>query len=211
MKRNTLFTMLFMAVVAGSALLTSSCSESEDPSEFDNWQARNDHFIDSIAHVADLNADGSWERIKAFNIGEETSLYLGQNKYFIYVKRLETGSGTYSPLYTDSVRVHYSGRLIPSKSYSAGYQFDKSYDGSAWVESTDVPSLMGVNGVVTGFATALMYMKEGDRWLVYVPYYLGYGTKDYTKAQIPGYSTLVFDVKLARIYRYKIDTDTSWH
>lgn len=53
-------------------------------------------------------------------------------------------------------------------------------------------------------------MVEGDAWKIVVPYYLGYGENDYSSASIPGFSTLIFDIKLARIYRYKVDTDTSW-
>ncbi len=40
-------------------------------------------------------------------------------------------------------------------------------------------------------------------------YYLAY--KDNEDSKIPKYSTLIFDIQLARIYRYGIDTDTSWH
>jgi len=53
-------------------------------------------------------------------------------------------------------------------------------------------------------------MVEGDRWKIVVPYYLGYGESS-SLTTIPNYSTLIFDVKLARIYKYKIDTDTTWH
>lgn len=198
-------------VLLAMVCLTCSCSEQDEVSEFANWKVRNEHFVDSIASVASTNADGTWEVIKSYTIGDSTEMYLGHNEYFIYVKKLETGTGTTSPLYSDSIRVHYSGRLMPTSGYPLGYNFGKSYSGNTLNEETDVPTLFGVSQSIVGFTTALMHMHEGDRWLVYIPYYLAYGTSDYTSAYIPAYSTLVYDMKLARIYRFGIDTDTSWH
>ncbi|MBQ8736439.1 MAG: FKBP-type peptidyl-prolyl cis-trans isomerase [Bacteroidaceae bacterium] len=201
----------FMPLVALFLILgATSCSEQDEVSEFNNWQERNKHFIDSIAHVAEENADGSWAIFKAFTIGDSLGIDDNPN-YYVYAQKLEKGTGTYSPLYTDSVRVHYSGRLIPTETYPHGFNFGKSYSSSTLNESTDVPTIMAVSQNIVGFSTALMRMVEGDRWKIYIPYYLGYGKNDYSSANIPGYSTLVFDVKLARIYRFKVDTDTSWH
>jgi FKBP-type peptidyl-prolyl cis-trans isomerase FklB len=53
---------------------------------------------------------------------------------------------------------------------------------------------MGVDAVLEGFATALQHMHRGDHWRVTIPYQLGYGTSDYNS--IPGYSTLIFDIRL---------------
>jgi FKBP-type peptidyl-prolyl cis-trans isomerase FklB len=115
------------------------------------------------------------------------------------------------PEYNDSIRMHYQGRLIPSMSYPQGRVFGKSYTNNTLNEAYDVPALMAVNSNVVGFATAAMNMVEGDAWKIVVPYTLGYGVTNYTSANIPGYSTLIFDIKLARIYKYKIDKDTTWH
>ena len=203
---NKLFTAIITCVLA---LLITSCSEKGEADEFDNWQARNENYLDSIAKTAKLNADGKWMKLKAYTIGDSTSLYEGNNNYFVYVHKQKEGSGTYSPLFNDSVRVHYSGRLIPSESYPQGYNFDKSYSSSQLNELTDVPRLNKTGGYIVGFTTALLNMKEGDRWTVYIPAYLAY--KDEDQSSIPGYSTLIFDIQLAQIYRYGIDTDTSWH
>ncbi len=200
-----------LCALVAVACLACSCSEQDEVSEYADWKVRNERFVDSIASVASTNADGTWEIIKSYTVGDSAEIYLGHNEYFIYVKKLETGTGTTSPLYSDSIRVHYSGRLMPTGDHPQGYNFAKSYSGNTLNEETDVPTLFGVSQSIVGFGTALMHMHEGDRWLVYVPYYLGYGTSDYTSAYIPAYSTLIYDMKLARIYRYGIDTDTSWH
>lgn len=189
--------------------LLSSCQEKEEEGEYDNWQTRNEAYVDSIARVARANADGRWTVLKVFTRGDSLD-DSGENRYYVYVHKLADGTGTQSPLYNDSVRVHYSGRLVPSTSYPQGYNFGKSYNGLELNEATDVPTLLAVNQNVTGFATALMNMVVGDDWLVVVPWQLGYGSSANTTGSIPAYSTLIFEMRLARIYRYGIDTDTSW-
>jgi FKBP-type peptidyl-prolyl cis-trans isomerase FklB len=125
---------------------------------------------------------------------------------YIIVHVLERGNSTSgSPLYTDSVMVNYRGRLIPSATYTAGYLFDRSYSG-AYNPQTMNPAKFAVSGLVDGFTTALLHMSVGDRWEVYIPYKLGYGTEKAPKSEIPGYSTLIFDIGLAGYYRPKAPT-----
>jgi FKBP-type peptidyl-prolyl cis-trans isomerase FklB len=78
--------------------------------------------------------------------------------------------------------------------------FDQSYQGEL---NSDVatPSTFAVSGVITGWTTALQEMKEGDRWELYVPSDLGYG--DYGKNEIPGFSTLIFDLDLVEVKKLK--------
>ena len=189
-------------------LFLSSCSEKDEVSEYENWQARNQHYVDSIASLANAGTDG-WTKMLVYYLVDSKENPDKDNNHYVYIKKLENGTGTQSPEFKDSVRVHYIGRLIPSSSHPQGYVFGKSYSTYTFNEDTDVPALMNTGGSV--IATPLMHMVEGDRWKVVVPYFIGYGTDDYSLAGIPGYSSLTFDVKLARIYKYRIDTDTTWH
>ena len=54
-----------------------------------------------------------------------------------------------------------------------------------------------MNGVVDGFSTALQHMKVGDKWEVWMPWRLAYGVTG--KGNIPGYTTLVFEIELVEI------------
>ena len=45
-----------------------------------------------------------------------------------------------------------------------------------------------------GKTVFLQHMRRGDRWLVYIPYQLGYDSA--TNGAIPAYSTLIFDLAL---------------
>ena len=203
MKPLTLLTFI------GLVLCLFSCKEQEEAGEYDNWQQRNDHYIDSIAQVCRLNADGQWVAFRAYDLGT-TSKEDADTRHYVYVHKEVAGTGTYMPKNNDSIRVHYNGRLIPTETHPQGYNFGRSYYGYTLDETIDVPALMGVNGLVSGFKTAIMNMVVGDRWVIYVPYFLGYNATEQTTSSIPGYSTLIFDVNLARVYQYKIDTDTRW-
>ena len=53
---------------------------------------------------------------------------------------------------------------------------------------------MAISGVVDGFSTALLNMRRGDYYRVYIPYQLGYGTS--ASSSIPGGSTLIFEIRM---------------
>ena len=177
--------MVCIALITCYLSLVTSCSdETEVVGEWDNWETRNNETTDAWA------ANSSFRKIKTYTKDQTT---LGKNSDYIYVQVLETGSGASTPLYTDTVRLAYRGRLIPTKSYADGYVFDQTYLGDfSWMTAAMVNFTTGT--MVDGFATALMNMHAGDYWRVYIPYQLGYGTTS-TDA-IPGYSNLVFDIAL---------------
>jgi len=84
-------------------------------------------------------------------------------------------------LSTDTVTVEYRGKLID------GSEFDSSY-------SRGVPATFPVNGVIKGWQEALVLMKPGAKWRLFIPPELAYGT--IPKPKIPGNSLLIFDVSL---------------
>jgi FKBP-type peptidyl-prolyl cis-trans isomerase FklB len=85
---------------------------------------------------------------------------------------------------TDKVTVEYRGRLID------GTEFDSSY-------STGMPAIFPVNRVIKGWQEALVLMKPGAKWQLFVPPALAYG--DNPRPKIPGGSLLIFDVNLLRV------------
>lgn len=176
--------------------MLSSCSEtSEDENEYADWQNRNDTYFSSVYAKAQANADGRWLILKNFSLNDSIASNLTNS---IVVEKIAEGQGSGCPMYTDSVLINYRGRLIPSKSYSDGYVFDESYNGDN-DSTTAKPAKMYVGALVDGMTTALQYMHIGDKWRIYIPYQLGYGTT--AANSIPGYSTLVFDVRLVAYYR----------
>ena len=57
MKNIRILPLLTMSVLFG----LTSCEESSEAGEFDNWQQRNTQFIDSIAAVARANTYDDWK------------------------------------------------------------------------------------------------------------------------------------------------------
>lgn len=189
----SLFTMIAMGV--------TSCGESDtDADLYANWKDRNQHFIDSIASVAKSNLGdepGKWKVIHSYKFEESLTSTPNVNDY-VYCRILEKGTGA-TPMFTDSVAVAYRGQLIPLADGSI-VTFDESYSGELNKETAS-PSKFLVSRVVTGWTTSLMHMHVGDRWMVYIPYDLGYGT---TKSStINGYSTLIFDIYLQNVIPLK--------
>jgi FKBP-type peptidyl-prolyl cis-trans isomerase FklB len=183
--------------------MVSSCSEEEtEEAEFANWQQKNEAYFNQVV------SDSKYQKILTYTKDATNSSVT--NADYIYVDVLEEGSGTQTPLYTDSIFYTYRGRLIPSKSYANGFVFDQSFLGDFdWSKSAMLKACVSWNPVKTstgtvntlfteGFCTALQHMKKGSRWLVYIPYQLGYGETG--SSSIPGYSTLVFEIAIADIW-----------
>lgn len=100
-------------------------------------------------------------------------------------KVLNRGKGE-SPALTDTVEVHYTGRLI------SGEVFDSS------VERGE-PVTFPVNGVIKGWVEALQLMKPGDKWQLYIPSDLAYGPAGTPNGRIGPNETLLFDVELLSV------------
>lgn len=186
-----------------SPLVLASCSEDDNTvEEFPDWRNTNEAYFSDILSTAKANTDGSWKVFLSYAL--EDTIPTTDNDY-IAVKVLREGPSAaddvnyeHCPMFTDSVKVNYRGRLVPSTSYAEGYVFDQSYV-SDEPDNTSLPVKFRVGDLVTGFTTALQYMHIGDYWRVYIPYWLGYGSTGSTS--IPAYSTLIFDIELKAYYR----------
>src|SRR5712675_1423938 len=99
-------------------------------------------------------------------------------------KVLSQGTGK-SPSSANNVTVHYTGKLID------GSVFDSSVQRGQ-------PANFGVSQVIAGWTEALQLMKEGDKWMLYIPYQLAYGERG-QGGQIPPYATLIFEVELIKV------------
>lgn len=195
-----------------SAGLFTSCTENDDTvEEYANWQSKNETYWDNLYTTTQQKIKGgdiSWKIILNYTFQNQKQTtgsaltYRPENYIIAHVE--QAGTGTTSPLYSDSVSMHYMGRLIPSTTYTSGLIFDKSWSSNQFNAATSRPvhSYIGLTydaegkptSLVDGFTTALMSMHRGDHWTVYIPYQLGYGEKN--SGVVPAYSTLIFDLRL---------------
>lgn len=176
-------------IILPLSLSVCACSEENtEEDEYANWQERNEGTTDRWAILAN---NGTYQKILTYT--KDASTPGLTNGDYIYYEVLERGEGTESPIFTDSVRVAYRGRFIPTTNYSEGYVFDQTYLGDFDWKTANMTDFVA-SGVVEGFSTAVMNMHAGDRWRVYIPYQLGYGST--TQNGVQGYSNLTFDIAL---------------
>lgn len=92
-----------------------------------------------------------------------------------------------APLATDTVSVHYEGRLLD------GTVFDSSYARGA-------PAQFPVNGVIKGWIEALQLMTPGAKFELWIPSALAYGENGSGRAIGPN-EVLNFDVELLEVLK----------
>ena len=97
---------------------------------------------------------------------------------------IKEGKGE-APQPSDTVTVHYRGRLVD------GTEFDSSY-------SRNEPATFPANRVIQGWQEALLLMKPGAKYELFIPPELAYG-KSGGGGKIGPNSTLIFEVELLAI------------
>ncbi len=90
-----------------------------------------------------------------------------------------------SPVVSDKVTVHYTGRLLD------GSVFDSS------VERGE-PASFRVDGVIKGWTEALQLMRVGEKWELYIPGHIAYGERG-SGGKIGPNQLLIFEVELLGI------------
>lgn len=102
----------------------------------------------------------------------------------VYYKVLKNGMANgIHPQRRSIVTAHYTGRTINGK------KFDSSL-GSA-------PLAIRLSDLIEGWIIAMTQMCIGDKWEVYIPAEKGYGK--FSQPDIPGGSTLIFEIELLGI------------
>lgn len=170
------------------ALAFTACSETEETSRYDNWQARSVAFIDSIASVYNSPENQALANDDPEKLHRYKDEVTGQ---WIYVKKVKNGTGKELPQYTSTVSAHYR------MSYFNGDVVQQTYTGTEPTEF-DSPADFTLNGVISGWSYTLIHMVAGDFWTLYIPYQSGYGSST-NDGNLEAYSALVYNVRLEKI------------
>ena len=208
MNKNILW--LLGILVSLSAGFTSCSEDTQTADPYSDWAVRNDAYIDSIASVcANPPAGEHWEKVLNYKLQSDASEDLGYQDYtpgkndYVYMKLFPEDNIEplgISPMSTDMVSVHYRGKLINET------VFDESFSGE-WNGMVNEPRSFAASGVITGWTTALLKMKEGQHVELYIPNGMGYGSVE--RDVIPAYSTLIFDLRLEKVIHPKGPDDRS--
>ena len=94
------------------------------------------------------------------------------------------------PAATDTVKVHYTGTLLD------GTKFDSSVDRGE-------PVSFPLNQVIKGWTEGVQLMSVGSKFKFFIPFDLGYGAQAPQGSPIPAYATLIFEVELLDIKKFK--------
>ena len=182
------------AMLMAMPLLFTACSETnETQEEYPDWKNKNQTFWNRLYTETRRHATAGYTSWKIFKTYTKQDSISGVNTDYIIVHVKQAGTGSGTPFSTDSVSVRYTGQLLPSTSYPAGYIFDTTSPAGT-TDATAGVAHMAINSLTDGFATALQHMHIGDKWDVYVPWTLAYGAKG--NKSIPGYSVLKFEISL---------------
>ncbi|QEN09122.1 peptidylprolyl isomerase [Oceanispirochaeta crateris] len=100
----------------------------------------------------------------------------------IYYKTVQQGNGG-KPRPGNTVRMHYSGRLI------TGEEFDNSYS-----RGEPFQFVIGRDGVIPGWIETALSMQAGEKRVIILPPELAYGENGY--GPIPPNSWLIFEIEL---------------
>ncbi len=97
---------------------------------------------------------------------------------------LKQGSGTV-PVADSKVSVHYEGTLINGDIFDSSIQRGE-------------PASFGVSQVIPGWTEALLRMKVGDKWKLFIPPALAYGERG-SPPVIGPHEALIFEVELLEV------------
>ena len=176
---KNLFYLLLFVVLFASFFGCNNSNNSVDEA----WKTANTNAYDSIAKLPDYHA-----------------LKTATGPTGVYYKVIKKGTGTVYPLQTSDVKMFYSLSLYN------GTVFDSGTSQSGIPQSQTVNGTMYGYTIARGLSFALQNMVVGDKWEIWIPYYLGYGATGLTNSSyqtvIQGYTTLVFTVELVSITEY---------
>lgn len=183
MKKYLHIALMMLCVIA----ISTSCKDDDNNDVIDDtWRLQNEAAFQEKANDPEF--------IKILSEG---------NNGFIFVKKIKKGNGQRA-FFTSRVTVYYRGWAIDK---TKNEYFDKLEfeDGepfrcavsSQYANYSESYNPYGYSSVISGWGVALQNMVVGDKWEVWIPQELAYGTQDY--GNIKGYSTLIFEMELMAV------------
>ncbi len=138
----------------------------------------------ALAQIREQRAQDMLEQSKVFLAENAKKQGVVTLKSGLQYKKLKSGEGN-SPQETNSVTVNYLGTLI---------------DGTVFANSEErgKPATHQMKKVIKGWREALPLMKEGDKWVLYIPPELAYGKRGVSD-RIPPNSALIYEVELVAV------------
>jgi FKBP-type peptidyl-prolyl cis-trans isomerase FklB len=151
--------------------------QGKQPSAADQQQVQ--QYVRALGEAAAARNKAAAKEFLAHNAHEKGVVTTASGLQYKILSPADKKSAPISP--TDKVTVEYRGKLLD------GSEFDSSY-------ARGVPATFPVNGVIKGWQEALVLMRPGAKWQLFVPPELAYGAAP--RPKIPPNSLLIFDVSV---------------
>jgi len=162
-----------------------SCKKDKENPYLENWKQQNEKAFNDLA----INPD-------------YTELWMPGAAGRIFFREIQKGNGK-RIFYNSRAEVYYKGWFVVTNAdmnKTAGTVFDQKLFDDGVTFKLAVSTLASDNNIyrppIAGWTIALQYMVEGDKWEVWIPYRYAYGEEG--KGNIPGYSTLAFEIELIK-------------
>ena len=138
----------------------------------------------ALKEIKEKRAQANLEQAQAFlaRIAEKEGVVTLPSG--LLYREIQAGEGK-TPGADNSVVVNYRGTLID------GTEFDSSYERGK-------PATFQMKKVIKGWREALLLMKEGAKWELYIPPELAYGKRG-LRNRIPPNSALIYEVELIAV------------
>ena len=164
-----------LAMLFGLLGVNTACSDDDDDTQLEvdeEWRKLNDEAFAAQAK------DPEFQKLESQS----------EAGYILY-KVLKQGESTEQIYWNSQVEVYYKGTLIDGTVFDDG-----SFEHGA-------SAVFAPSGVVDGFGTALQHMHPGDRWEIWIPQQMGYGSVGSTSGAvtIKPYTTLIFDLEVVKV------------
>lgn len=168
----------YFAMVMGAAAMFASCSGNKSKESVDSDTVT----VEEPKLVTDSLADLLRNPEKKTDVATDSTYAQTASglKYLV----INEGTGA-QPTAEDEVTVHYTGRLLSGKVFDSSVQRGE-------------PATFPLNGVIRGWTEGLQLMKEGAKYIFYIPSNLAYGERG-AGADIPPYADLIFEVDLIKV------------
>lgn len=184
--------LLYWGVCLLFALTFSACKEDEG----NDWQDENETLFDKIGKET-VVIPRNQINYSVYPV-RDTVVYVEVNPQEVIThssglkyRILKKGNSNQKPFFTSVVKVHYEGRRINGTVFDTTYGPDSNGPFKTPVRGS------AINGIIEGWTEILPEMSVGDKYEVYIPWYMGYGDED--SGSIAAYSTLIFIMELVDI------------
>ena len=177
MKFLSLYLSLSLSLSSALPLLLTGCGSSTAPDAAHEAQAAPKPAAPVENAYAAANANADFHPLGGGEVTTASGL--------MYTVLKSGPAGGQRPGPTDAVTVDYRGTL------TSGSVFDSSIDRGE-------PATFHVNQVIAGWTEALQLMKPGDKWMLYIPSRLAYGSEA-VGTKIPPNSDLIFQVEVLKV------------